>query len=101
MIFTVTTHRRADALCLAVTGEIDLGTTGHLEQALTDAFATEASVITVDLSATTYCACAGITTLLTGYHRAQTRGVRYHVTNPQRIVRRVLETLNLNDLLIS
>ena len=99
MIFSVTTHRRADTLCLAVAGEIDLCTTARLEQALTDAFATGPSIVTVDLSATTFCDCTGITTLLTAYHRAQACGVHYHVTNPQHIVRRVLEALDLHDLL--
>ena len=99
MMFSVVPHRRADTLCLSVTGEIDMSTTDHLEQALTDAFASDAQVITVDLSATTFCDCTGLTTLLTAYHHAQTRHMKYYVTNPRGVVRRILHILNLHDLL--
>lgn len=99
LMFSVATHRRADTICMAVIGKIDLRTTRHLERTLAAALASDARVITVDLSATTFCDCAGINTLLTAYHHAQARNVRYRITNPRRVVRRVLDVLNLDDVL--
>lgn len=99
MTFSVTTRRHADTVCVAVTGEIDLSTTMFLEQTLTDALATDARAVTVDLSATTFCDCTGITTLVTARRRAQAADVYYTVTKPQRLVRRVLDVLDLYDLL--
>ena len=100
MTFSVATHQRADTICVSVTGEIDISTTTLLEQALTDALATDARAITVDLSATTFCDCTGITTLLTARRRAQAANVQYSVTNPQQVIRRLLELLDLYDLLL-
>ena len=82
----------AGLICLAVTGEVDMATSGALRDAVLGALRVEGvRELVVDLHAVTFLAAVGITALLAGQWTAARCGVGYRVVNPRGIVYRVLD----------
>ncbi len=59
--------RRGDVLVLTAAGEIDLSTTPALSESLADAIAQRPPTLVVDLTPTTFLACAGLSVLLAAH----------------------------------
>ncbi|MGC4804672.1 STAS domain-containing protein [Micromonospora sp. DT233] len=77
---------------LAVTGEIDLATSGELTAALADALeGPPLAALEVDFSGVRFLDSSGILALLRAHGRAARQGCRLTVTDVQPTVRRVLE----------
>ncbi|MCA2219426.1 STAS domain-containing protein [Jidongwangia harbinensis] len=93
MRFSLTRHHRDDGLVtLAPAGDVDMDAVDALGSAIQDALHTPDRIaVVVDLAQVTFLDCAGIGALVAGRNTAISRGHRYTVVNPQRLVRRVLE----------
>lgn len=99
MNFAITVERTPLAIRLCVAGDIDLGTAGRLDYAITDAVDAGVSRLLVDLAATTFCDCAGVSALLEGRRHAVAHDVAYQVINPTGTALAVLRILGLEHLL--
>ena len=99
MRFSIASHRTAASTRLCVSGELDMSTTPWLSRAITDAVAAGSVRVTVDLAATTFCDCAGITALLACRREALARDVAFQVVNPTGICLQNLRILDLYTLL--
>ena len=97
--FSITSRRTGEGIRLSVHGEIDLGTAGQLNRAITDALHSDAGTVLVDLSATTFCDCTGVAALLTGRDAALAEHVGYQVVNPNGISLKVIRLVGLEQLL--
>ncbi|MEU4245620.1 STAS domain-containing protein [Actinoplanes sp. NPDC026619] len=97
--FAILSRHTTTGIQLAVTGEIDMYTTGHLDRAIAEALRTDAGDLSVDLAATTFCDCAGITTLLAGRRDALAAHIGYQVSNPTGLPLKVLQTAGVHTLL--
>lgn len=104
---TPSTQPSIDARCpspgtvrVAVVGEIDLSTTDLLRVRLLNVLsALHPHRIEVDLAGVTFLDCGGLTVLVTLGQAAARTGCRLRITNPQPIVRRVLDLTGLLDVL--
>jgi anti-anti-sigma factor len=85
---------------IAVIGEIDLSTTDMLRAGLLNALSAQRPLrIEVDLARVTFMDCAGLTVLLVAGNVAARTGCQLRITNPQPIVRRVLDLTGLLGVL--
>jgi anti-anti-sigma factor len=83
-----------------VVGEIDLSNSDVLRVRLLNVlFALHPYRIEVDLAGVTFLDCSGLTVLVTLGKAAARTGCRLWITNPQPIVRRVLDLTGLLDVL--
>lgn len=104
---TPSTQLRIDAGCpspgttrVAVTGEIDLSTAGMLRARLLSVLsALRPHRIEIDLAGVTFMDCSGLTVLIVTGNVAARTGGRLRITNPQPLVRRVLDLTGLLDVL--
>jgi anti-anti-sigma factor len=104
---TPSTHLSIDTRCpspgtarVAVTGEIDLSTAGVLRTKLLNVLsALHPHRIEVDLAGVTFLDCSGVTVLIVAGNAAARTGCQLRITNPQPIVRRVLDLTGLLDVL--
>ncbi|MEV7626013.1 STAS domain-containing protein [Actinoplanes sp. NPDC089786] len=96
--FSIISRPTTAGIRLAVNGEIDMYTAGHLGRAMAGALRTGAAELLIDLALTTFCDCGGITTLLSARHDAAGR-TTFQVTNPTGLPLRVLQTLGVYALL--
>jgi len=99
MICTIAVLRSPMVIRLCVTGDLDMSTTGQLDLAITHALSTGVSSLLVDLAATTFCDCAGITALLIGRRDANAHDVAFQVVNPTGSTLTVLQISGLYGLL--
>ena len=99
MTFTIAAQRSPTVIRLCVSGDIDIGTAGQLDRAITDALGSGVSSLLVDLAAATFCDCAGISALLAGRRNAVARDVAYRVVNPTGVCLDIIRTLGLHRLL--
>jgi anti-anti-sigma factor len=84
----------------AVTGEVDLATATTLRDRLFDVLdGQNPSVLDVDLAGVTFMDCTGLGVLVAVRRAAARTGCQLRVTNPQPIVRRVLEVTGLLGVL--
>ena len=84
----------------AVVGEIDLSSSGVLRARLLNVVsALHPHRIEVDLAGVTFLDCSGLTVLVALAQAAARTGCRLRITNPQPIVRRVLDLTGLLDVL--
>lgn len=89
---SVTSQRDEGVLTLAVSGEVDLATSGLVEDAITEAIgANGVSAVEVDLSAVEFLDSSGVALLLKGRRRADEQGVAYRVTGAQGTPLQVLQ----------
>ncbi|MFI7600116.1 STAS domain-containing protein [Actinoplanes sp. NPDC049681] len=96
----VTESRTSGAVCVAVTGEIDMATVGALEDALRDAFARDGvTEVAVDLGAVTFCDSSGIAALDRAYAQGQARDIAFRVSDVSAPVRLVLQITGMLETL--
>lgn len=88
-----------DERTVALEGEIDLATTGPLNQALDDVLGDRPTVLIVDLTRLTFMDSTGIHALLAAHKRCQDAGCRMVVVVGASHIRRVLEISGVLDLL--
>jgi anti-anti-sigma factor len=81
---------------VAVEGEIDLGTSAQLRQALTEVFDEGSTDITVDLAAVEFIDATGIGTLVAASNKAHSLGGRLRLRAPSHAVRRILRIFRLH-----
>ena len=104
---TPSTQLRIDTSCpspgtarLAVIGEIDLSTTDLLRARLLNVLSTlHPHRIEVDLAGVTFMDCGGLTVLIVAGNAAARAGCQLRITNPQRLVRRILDLTGLLGVL--
>ena len=85
---------------VAVVGEIDLSNSDVLRVRLLNVLsALHPDRIEVDLAGVTFLGCSGLTVLVALGHAAARTGCRLWITNPQPIVRRVLDLTGLLGVL--
>jgi anti-sigma B factor antagonist len=72
----IATHRDADSVTIAVSGEVDLSIAEKLDAAICDAEATEARKIVMDLSGLTYLDSTALSVLLNASRRSRENGRR-------------------------
>ena len=99
MTFAITVQRTATVTRLCVVGDLDIGTAGQFNHAVHEALRTRPGSLLVDLAATTFCDCTGITALLIARRAAVARDVPYQVINPTGICLLALRILDLQSLL--
>lgn len=89
----------SDRLVLSVTGEVDIATSGELDQALTDLLHRRSPRrLVVDLAGVGFLDSSGLRVLLNGSREAQLQGCRLTLTNVTPPVRRVLEITGVASL---
>ena len=99
MILSITTDHTDTTTRLQVSGEIDMDSVPMLTRAIGSALNAAAGTVEVDLGATVFCDCAGITALLDGRRDALDRAIGYQVINLSGSPLRVLVLLDLHALL--
>lgn len=88
-----------DRVTVAVTGEVDLATAPRLSAALDEITAASPRSVEVDLSGTSFFACAGLSALIRARHRLAERGATLIVHGAIGAVRRVFTATGLHGLL--
>jgi anti-anti-sigma factor len=86
---------RPDHCCLVLHGEIDLAVREELNQVLQHTVRLSHNVTEVDLRDVTFLDCSGIGVLVAATNTAHGHGRDVIVSHPQRIVRRVLDLVNV------
>jgi anti-anti-sigma factor len=81
-------------------GEIDMSTAGQMRDSLDAAWNGHPSAVVVDLAAVTFMDSSGIAVLVHAHQRAAEEGGSLTATNPQPMVRRVLEITGVLQALI-
>lgn len=85
---------------VAVAGQIDLATVGELHDGLRPVLSAPLPrFIDVDLAGVTFMDCTGLSVLATARNAAVRNGRQLQVTNPQPIVRRILDLSGLLGVL--
>lgn len=85
---------------IAVTGEIDLSNAGVLHAGLLAVLSAQLPErIVIDLAKVTFMDCGGLTVLVVVGNAAAQTGCRLRITNPQPVVRRVLDLTGLLGVL--
>jgi anti-anti-sigma factor len=91
-----------DTARVTVVGEVDLATAPALRTALLRLLADHhPTALVVDLDAVTFLDCAGLSALVAARNAAIGTGRQVRVTNPQPIVRRVLDLTGLSDVFMT
>jgi anti-sigma B factor antagonist len=80
--------------------EIDATNTGRVETALTSALASRPKVLIADGTKTAFCDSAGIATLIHAHRQADTIGAQLRVVITSPSVRRILEIIGADQLLL-
>ncbi len=80
--------------------EIDAANTGLVEAALTSALASRPQVLIADGTKTTFCDSAGIATLIHAHRQAAATGAQLRVVITSTPVRRILEIIGADQLLL-
>lgn len=88
----------AGTVRVAVGGEVDAATAPQLRLELLQAIRRRPREIEVDLSATSFMDCAGISVLVNAHHKAAAVGCRLRLSHPTPSVRLVLDVFQLVDL---
>jgi anti-sigma B factor antagonist len=83
---------------VSLSGELDLASTGFVEQSVFGAILA-ADVVTVDLAALTFCDSSGLAVLIASRQKADANGVDLSYLNARPAVRRVFEVAGLTHLL--
>ncbi|TDB71479.1 STAS domain-containing protein [Micromonospora sp. KC723] len=100
MTFTVThSPRDGGGVCLRLAGELDLSTSGELNETI-DRLATQGERhLLLDLSELTFCDSTGIAAFVRGDNRASAAGGWLRLTGASGRVDRVLQVTGLADVL--
>jgi anti-anti-sigma factor len=98
-LFNVTRDRRDGGVVVAVSGEIDVSTSGELRSALRDPHARAAAVV-LDLRDVTFMDSSGLGVIVGQHKRAREEGYGFAVAIAGAAnVRRILELSGLTDVL--
>jgi len=97
--FSMRSQREGDVHTINVIGEMDLASTGDVEQLLIDVEASDACVIFVDLSAVTFMDSSAIRMFVCAYARSRANGNRLALRRPPDSVRRVHGICGVDGLL--
>jgi len=97
--FSMRSHREGDVHTISLIGEMDLASTGAVEQLLLDIEASDACVIYVDLSALTFVDSTAIRMLMCAHARSRNDGNRLTLRRPPDSVLRVLRICGVDELL--
>jgi anti-anti-sigma factor len=96
----IATRPSPGSVRVAVVGEIDLSNSDLLRIRLLNVLsASHPHHLDVDLAGVPFLDCSGITVLVAVDRAAARIGCRLHITNPQPLVRRVLDLTGLLDVL--
>jgi len=94
--FSISEHRQGDSIVIAPSGEIDMSTSGQLNNSITAALRAESNAgVIVELSNARFLDTTGIQTLLKGRHVADECGKKYEVARADGFTRNVLEVAGL------
>jgi anti-anti-sigma factor len=89
----------AGAVCLMLSGDIDLTCRDSLRNRLVDVIdIDQVDHLLVDLDEVTFLDCSGIGALIAGYNAALAAGCRYEVRNPHGIVSTILRICGVDQL---
>lgn len=84
------------AACVVVVGEVDLATASTLRDRLIDALYEQSiAVLDIDLAGVTFLDCTGVSALVAVRNTAAQTGQQVRISQPQPMVRRVLEMTGL------
>lgn len=95
---TVSVRRQGDSAVVEVGGELDLGSSAQLEQALDLAWRDEPELVVIDLGDLYFVDMAGIRVLLGARQQAAERDSRLVLSRVRRPVQRVLQIARMRDL---
>ena len=87
------------AVVVSAPEEIDIATADAFSRALSDAFATGADEIVIDLRRTTFCDSTALRLLVNGAKQAQSSGCRLVLTDPPRQLLLMADILGVSELL--
>jgi anti-anti-sigma factor len=96
--FAVRTERRGGAAIVVPTGELDLATAPTLDTALTEAFATNAGRVVLDLRELAFIDSSGLRTLLTARRRADEAGCAFSLVAGHAALERTLEIAGVHKV---
>ncbi|HEX8347940.1 MAG TPA: STAS domain-containing protein [Actinoplanes sp.] len=97
-MFTHTLHRTGDAVCLHLTGELDVSDRARLRDAVIAASTAQPAVLRVDVAGVEFIDCAAVATLLGLRAAAAAAGTCLVLTHQHGVVRQVLQLLDLVDV---
>jgi anti-sigma B factor antagonist len=97
-LFEMTERREPDATVLVLTGELDFGTVGQVQQRLSE-LRDGGRAALLDLDGLTFMDSTGIRLVLTACEDAQRSGWSFRVTRGSERVRHVLEAAQVIDRL--
>lgn len=97
-LFEMTEHENGEATVVALSGELDFGTVGQVQQRLAELREAERPAV-LDLDGLTFMDSTGIRLVLTACEEAERSGWGFRVTRGSERVRRVLEAAQVIDRL--
>ena len=94
---TVSVRKENESAVVEVGGELDLGSAGQLEQALSHAWADSPKVLVVDLADLFFADMAGLRVLLDAQQHADRQNSRLILARVREPIRRVLQLARVTD----
>jgi anti-sigma B factor antagonist len=95
---TVSVRREGESTVVELGGELDLGSSPQLSQALEHASRDEPELVVIDLRELQFIDVAGLRVLLEAQQAAQLRGGRFMLAHVRQPVRRVLSLAQMGDV---
>lgn len=86
----ITSAVRGDAVWLRLAGDLDLGTTGELAEALSEADRTNPQIVGLELSRVEFADATALRVFVAAARRARLHGRRFVLASPSPILRRML-----------
>jgi anti-anti-sigma factor len=90
---------RGDHAVLVLRGEIDMSNTQNVREAVTDCLAWQPVILSLDLSALSFCSAGGIHALYWARQQAQAGNVKFRIVAVHSCIRRVFTAARADDLL--
>jgi anti-sigma B factor antagonist len=95
--FRVDVDRTADATVISVSGELDLASSGGLEDTFVDLGDSKPTFIILDLSEVEFMDSAGLAVVVRAHQRAQSSGTRFALVTGSPQVRRLLSLTRMDE----
>lgn len=95
--FRVEIERTGETTVLAVSGELDLASSGTLEEAIAGADSSGLALLALDLSAVDFMDSSGLAVLVKTHQRAHDAGRRFGVINCSPQVQRLLTLTGVDE----
>jgi anti-sigma B factor antagonist len=96
---SVQVREHGDSVVLRVEGELDLASSPQLADELDRACAARLPRMVVDLEKLQFIDMSGVRVLLSAHRRAEREGIELILTNPRRLIRRVLTLAQVSEVL--